>query len=94
MHVTVVVPGALRRFADGRSRMEVELPGDATLGELLARLADECPALHRRIQDETGALRRHVNVFVGETNVRDARLLDTGIPAGADVVVLPAVSGG
>lgn len=94
MQVTVVVPSALRRFADGRSRMEVEVPGDATLSALLARLADECPALHRRIQDESGALRRHVNVFVGETNVRDARLLDTDIPAGVDVVVLPAVSGG
>lgn len=94
MQVTVVIPGALRRFVDGRSRVHVDVPTDATLGAVLAMLAEQCPALHRRIQDETGALRRHVNVFVGDTNVRDARLLDTGVPEGADVIVLPAVSGG
>lgn len=94
MRVTVVVPGALRALVEGRSRLELDVPDGATLVGVLAQLADEHPALHRRVQDETGELRRHVNVFVGDTNVRDAALLDTPVPDGADIMVLPAVSGG
>lgn len=92
--VAVVVPGALRQFTEGAARVSVDVPDDATLGVVLQRLAEQRPTLHRRIQDEAGTLRRHVNVFVGETNVRDAQLLDTKVPAGVDVMILPAVSGG
>lgn len=94
MRTAIVVPGALRQFSGGESRLELDIPDGATVGALLDRLADERPTLHRRIQDEAGTLRRHVNVFVGETNVRDAQLLDTPVPAGVDVTVLPSVAGG
>ncbi len=50
------------------------------------------PAVGRRIRDEAGAVRRHVNVFIGDEKVRD--LEDTAVPEGAEVTVLPAVSGG
>ena len=52
------------------------------------------PALERRIRDEQGRLRRHVNVFVDGSNVRDLEALATPLPEGSEVVVLPAVSGG
>ena len=94
MRVAVVVPGALRQFSGGASRVELDIPADATVGTLLSRLAVDHPTLHRRVQDETGCLRRHVNVFVGETNVRDAQLLDTPLSAGVNVTVLPSVAGG
>lgn len=94
MRVVLVVPGALRQFSGGESKLELDVPQDATVGTLLDRLAEERPTLQRRIQDEAGGLRRHVNVFVGETNVRDAQLLDTPVPAGVDVTVLPSVAGG
>lgn len=93
-NVTVIVPGALRQFTDGAARLSVEVADDATVDAVLRRLATQRPTLHRRIQDEAGALRRHVNVFVGETNVRDAQHLDTGLTDGVEVTVLPAVSGG
>lgn len=92
--VVVVLPGALRQFTGGESKVTVSVPTDATVGTVLARLSDELPALHRRIQDEAGTLRRHVNVYVGQTNVRDAELLDTPVPVGTDVTVLPSVAGG
>lgn len=94
MRVVLVVPGALRQFSGGESKLELDVPPDATVGTLLDQLAEQRPTLHRRIQDETGGLRRHVNVFVGDTNVRDAQLLDTPVPAGVDVTVLPSVAGG
>ncbi len=88
------LPAILREFAAGQAVLTVPLDGDATVGALLDRLADERPALERRIRDERGALRRHVNVFVGDTNARDAGGLDMPIPPGAEVHVIPAVSGG
>jgi sulfur-carrier protein len=94
MAVTLRLPGVLREFAGGRRSVEVEVPDDATLGSVLDRLAAELPALERRIRDERGVLRRHVNVFVDAANVRDGELLATPVRPGAEVDVIPAVSGG
>ncbi len=52
------------------------------------------PAVGRRVRDESGAVRRHVNVFVGSDNVRDLDGLASVVPAGVEVSVIPAVSGG
>lgn len=94
--VTVRVPGALREFSGGERLVEVELPaGDPpSVAAVLDLLSGTYPALERRIRDETGALREHVNVFVGSDNVRDLDKLSTVIPAGVELIVLPAVSGG
>ena len=52
------------------------------------------PALHRSICDETGAVRRHVNLFVNTNNMRDCNGIDTLLAPGDAVTILPAVSGG
>lgn len=94
--VTIRVPGALREYVGGERSVVVDVPvGDApSVAAVLDLLAGSHPGLERRIRDETGALREHVNVFVGADNVRDLDRLATVIPAGAELVVLPAVSGG
>lgn len=92
--VQVRLPAILREFAGGAAVLPVILDGAATVGALLDRLATERPALERRIRDERGALRQHVNVFVGDTNARDAGGLDMPIPPGTEIRVIPAVSGG
>jgi len=93
--VTVRVPGALREFSGGERQVVVDVPaGDPSVAAVLDLLSRSHPALERRIRDETGALREHVNVFVGSDNVRDLDRLSTVIPAGAELIVLPAVSGG
>jgi molybdopterin synthase sulfur carrier subunit len=51
-------------------------------------------ALYRNLCDETGAVRRHLNVFVNADNVRDLNGIDTALKAGDVVTILPAVSGG
>jgi sulfur-carrier protein len=61
MRVTVSLRGVLRGYADGRSSIEVELPPQATVADLLARLRDDLPAVERRVRDERGRIRRHVN---------------------------------
>jgi MoaD family protein len=95
VNVTVRLPAALRELARGEKTIEVELDdGPATVATVLDALAVRLPAVERRIRDETGLLRRHVNVFVGDTNVRDGAGLAQPLPDGAEIQVIPAVSGG
>jgi molybdopterin synthase sulfur carrier subunit len=92
--VRVRLPGALRDLAGAGPVVAVDVPGDATLADVLDALGRQLPAVERRIRDEQGALRRHVNIFVGATNARDLKLLATPVPADTEVHVLPSVSGG
>ena len=94
MIVTIAVPGVLRECAGGRSTIPIDVPDGATIGDVLNRLAEDFPALERRVRDERGSIRRHVNVFVGDTNVRDAALLATPARSADEVIILPSVSGG
>lgn len=74
--------------------MEVDLPAPVTVGAVLDAVAAAHPAVGRRVRDETGAVRRHVNVFVGADNVRRLDDVDTVVPEGVELTLLPAVSGG
>jgi sulfur-carrier protein len=93
MSAEVVLPGALADLAGGSRRLRVE-PGDGTLAGLLDALGAEHPRLARRIRDETGALRRFVNVYVDGEDVRYDGGLAAAVPDGAEVQVLPSVAGG
>jgi len=89
--VTIHLTAPLRRYAGGASRLEIEAP---TIKVALGALERSQTALYRNICDETGALRRHLNVFVNADNIRDLRGLETTLAAGDVVTFLPAVSGG
>jgi molybdopterin synthase sulfur carrier subunit len=65
-----------------------------TLRDVIASLDASYPGIGGRIIDDAGNLRRFVNVYVGDEDVRFARGLDTPVPAGAHVSVIPAVAGG
>jgi molybdopterin converting factor small subunit len=65
-----------------------------TAAAVIDALAAAHPAVGRRVRDEAGTLRAHVNVFVGPDNTRDLGGLDTVVADGAEVTVLPAISGG
>ncbi len=84
----------LQAHAGGATVVEVHLPAPVTVGAVLDAVAGAHPAVGRRVRDETGAVRRHVNVFVGADNVRRLDDADTVVPEGVEVTLLPAVSGG
>jgi molybdopterin converting factor small subunit len=92
--VQVLLPRLLSECTGGRTSMSVDLPATATVGGLLDALAAEHPVLDRRVRDETGALRRHVNVYVDGEDVRRLAGLHTPVPAGAEVMVVQSVAGG
>jgi sulfur-carrier protein len=91
--VQVLLPGALASAADGVRRVDVELPV-GTVAALIDALAAAHPLLGRRLRDETGALRRFVNVYVDGEDVRWDGGLAAAVPDGAVVQVLPSVAGG
>jgi molybdopterin synthase sulfur carrier subunit len=94
LKVVVRLAAALRTHAGGAGRLELNLPAPVTVGDVLDAVALAQPAVGRRLRDERGALRRHVNVFVGSENARDLTEADTPVPEGVEVSLLPAVSGG
>jgi molybdopterin synthase sulfur carrier subunit len=93
VNVQVVLPGALSDLAGGTRHLDVH-PSGARLADLLDALAAQHPTLGRRIRDETGRVRRFVNVYVNGEDVRWQGGLDTTVRDGAVVQVLPSVAGG
>ena len=91
MSVQVRVPTILRTYTDGASEVTAE---GGTLADVLADLDVRFGGIRARIVDETGALRRFVNVYVGNDDVRFLSGLETPTPDGTQVSVIPAVAGG
>ncbi|CCG02173.1 putative molybdopterin synthase related protein [Blastococcus saxobsidens DD2] len=89
----IVLPGVLADLAGGSRHLEVDSAG-TTLDALLDELSARHPVLGRRIRDESGALRRFVNVYVDGEDVRWQGGLATPVRNGAVVQVLPSVAGG
>ena len=91
MAVTVRIPTTLRPMSGGRSEVQVE---GSTVAEVLVSLDASHPGFRDRLLDDDGALRRFVNVFVADDDVRYLQGLDTAVPDGETVAIIPAVAGG
>jgi molybdopterin converting factor small subunit len=89
--VTVRIPTILRTYTGGASEVSAE---GSTLAEVLDDLERNHTGIKARVLDETGALRRFVNVYVGNDDVRFLDGLGTPTPDGSSVSVIPAVAGG
>ena len=94
MQVLFKIPGALREFTGNQSAVQVEVEAGANLLQVLQALFVEYPGLRDRVLTETGETRRHVNIFVANEDVRYTGGLATAIPAGAEVSIVPAITGG
>jgi len=93
MPITFHIPGALREFAAGRSRVEIE-QAPKTLAEALSALFALYPGVRDRVVTEQGHVREHINIFIGEENVRYTGGLASRVSPGAEISIVPAVSGG
>jgi molybdopterin converting factor small subunit len=89
--VTIHLPPALRKYCGGASDVPLSAP---TVRAALQELERDHPSLYGNICDETGSLRRHLNLFVNSSHVRDRDGLDTALAPGDVVTILAAVSGG
>ena len=93
MAVSIRIPTILRTYTDGASEVTVE-PSTPTLAGVIDALEGAAPGISARVLDESGQLRRFVNIYVGDEDVRFTDGLNTPVKAGSTVSVIPAVAGG
>ncbi|CNE03526.1 Possible thiamineS [Mycobacterium tuberculosis] len=91
MSVSVRIPTILRTYTGGESEVKAE---GATLRAVVADLETNYSGISARILDDAGKIRRFVNVYVGDEDVRFADGLDTPTADGAQISIIPAVAGG
>ena len=89
--ISIHVFGQLREYCAGAAELSLSA---RTVRAVLEQLERNEPLLYRNLCDETGKVRRHLNVFVNNENARDLDGVDTTLAAGDVVTFLPAVSGG
>ena len=89
--ITIHVLGQLRTYCGGAAQLSISA---LTVRAALEDLQRSQSAFYRNVCDETGTVRRHLNVFVNSDNVRDLDGVDTTLAPGDVVTILPAVSGG
>lgn len=97
MSLTFMIPGPLRELAGDRGEVRVELVEGTAAGsvsEALSLLWASCPAVRDRVLTELGEVRPHINIFVDGQNIRDSGGLGAAVRDGAEIYILPAVSGG
>ncbi len=91
MSAKVRIPTQLRTLTNGQPEVEVE---GASVGEALKALDSQFPGMGERLFDENGALRRFVNVFLADEDVRFLEGLETPVQGGQTLSIVPAVAGG
>ena len=89
--ITVLIPPPLRRFTGGEAKVVV---AGSSVAEVLDALDGAHPGIGERLRDDSGQIRRFVNVFVNGQNVRDGEGLDTRLSIGDEVGIIPAMAGG
>jgi molybdopterin converting factor small subunit len=91
MAITVQIPSALRRHTEGISNLNCSA---ANLGELLSVLADKFPQLKPHLNDEAGQIRRFLNVYVNEEDIRFLGGPSYTFQEGDEVLLVPSIAGG
>lgn len=91
MSISIRIPTTLRTLTGGASQVDVE---GSTVAEALAALEAAHPGFNDRLFDEDGSLRRFVNVFVADDDVRYLDGVETAVPDGETLSIIPAVAGG
>ncbi|WP_104090935.1 MoaD/ThiS family protein [Arthrobacter sp. GMC3] len=92
--VTVLVPSLLRPLVGGSAELRLAAESGATVAQLLDAIGGEFPVFNRRVRDETGALRRYVNIYLNGDDVRRLEGLKTPVAAGQELMIIQSVAGG
>ena len=93
MAATFHIPAGLREFTAGQRRVEIDA-APATLADGLAALWTLYPGARDRMADEQGQIRQHINIFIGEEDIRYTGGVMSRVSPGAQISIIPAVSGG
>ena len=88
---TVRIPTTLRKLTNGQEEVKAE---GATIGAVLADLEKNFPGIKERLCDESGQVRRFVNIFANEEDIRFLANLDTPVKDSDEISIVPAIAGG
>lgn len=88
---TIRIPTPLRKYTQGQEEVAV---GGANVREVIDNLESSYPGIKERICDDSGSVRRFVNVFVGDEDIRFLDSLDTEVKDSDEVSIVPAIAGG
>ncbi|MGD1851452.1 MAG: MoaD/ThiS family protein [Cyanophyceae cyanobacterium] len=91
MAVKVLIPTPLQKFTNDQAEIQCE---GATITELIESLEAACPGIKARLCDDSGKLRRFLNVYVDSEDIRFLDIMDTILGDDAEVSIVPAVAGG
>ena len=91
MAATVRIPTPLRKLTNNEELVEVN---GATIGDAINELQTRYPGIKERLLDETGAVRRFVNVYVNEEDIRFLQNQQTKLKDGDEISIIPAIAGG
>ena len=91
MAVMVQLPTIMRQFAGGEAKVDAS---GATMRDVFSDLEARFPGMGGQLLDDEGGLRRFVNVYLDDEDIRYLDALDTAVPDGAVISILPAVAGG
>lgn len=91
MATRIIIPTALRQYAGGRDIVEVHA---RSVGEALAKLTEQYPALKKNLYADDGNLRSFVNVYKGDSNIKDLNGLETEVRIGDELIIVPSIAGG
>jgi molybdopterin synthase sulfur carrier subunit len=88
---TVFIPSSLRRYTAGQSKADVS---GSTIDEVIDNLEQQYPGVKSRLCDEAGQIKRYVNVFVNDEEIRTLQGADTPVLEKDEVSIVPAMAGG
>ena len=91
MAATVRIPTTLRKLTNNEEVVEVK-PG--TIGQAIGELQNRFPGIKERLLDDSGAVRRFVNVYVNEEDIRFLQNQETAVKDGDEISIIPAIAGG
>lgn len=94
MAVSVLIPALLAEHTGGQRKLQVATQGAVSVGAVLDSLAGEHPIFDRRVRDETGAVRRYVNLYLDGNDIRALDGLDTRVREGQEMLIVQSVAGG
>jgi sulfur-carrier protein len=91
MAVTVLIPTPLQKLTNGQSEVTAE---GATVGAVVSSLEQQFPGIQDRLCDGSGKLRRFVNVYLNNEDIRHLQNEETGVKDGDELSIIPAIAGG
>ncbi len=91
MAIKVRIPTALRKYSNGAADVEIDA---GSVSDAIAALESQCPGIRDRLVDDSGAMRRFINLYVNGEDVRFSGGLGTNLKTGDEVSIVPAMAGG